>query len=123
MPRIFLFISSLILVFGGCMHAAAFKKAAAVLDSVTMPAFYSNSFKALWLIDSATLITVAVAFLMIALRPAFASKWIIVILALIPAATSALIYKFVGSFLPAHLLMSSALLAVIAASLRHSSES
>ncbi|HSE40845.1 MAG TPA: hypothetical protein VLH08_08770 [Acidobacteriota bacterium] len=97
------------------MHAAAFKKAAAVLDSVTIPAFYANSFKALWLIDSATLITVAAAFIMIAWKPAFAGRWIIIVLALIPAATSALIYKFVGSFLPAHLLLSAAVLAVIAA--------
>ena len=97
---------------GGLMHARAYSKAAAAVASSSLPDFYGNSLKALWLIDSATLFLVAAALVVIAARPALASGTIIVLIALIPGATAALLYVFMGSFLPAHLLLVATVLAM-----------
>jgi hypothetical protein len=112
--RLLLAGSSLVLALGGPLHAAAFNKAASVLGTVNLPPFYTGSFKVLWLADSATLLTLAVTFGFIAVRPAAASRPVVLLLALIPAATAGLIYHFVGSFIAAHLLMTAALAAFVA---------
>ena len=96
------------------MHARAFGKAAAAVASSSLPAFYGNSLKALWLIDSATLLVLAAVFGLVAVRPAAASGIAVVLLAFIPAATSALLYTFMGMFLPAHLLLASAVITMLA---------
>ena len=112
--RLLLAGSSLIMALGGPLHAAAFNKAAAVLATANLPPFYTGSFKALWLADSATLVTLALAFGVIAFRPTMASRPVVLLLALIPAVTAGLIYHFVGGFFAAHLLMAAALAALAA---------
>ncbi len=112
--RLLLGGSSLILALGGPAHASAFNKAAVLLAAANLPPFYAGSFKALWLADSSTLLTLAVTFALIAVRPAAASRPVVLLLALIPAATAGLVYCFVGSFLAAHLLMAAALAAFAA---------
>ena len=51
---------------------------------------------------------------MVAVRPAITSGIVIALLALIPAGTSLLLYRFRGMFLPAHMLLASAVLAALA---------
>src|SRR5262245_42010664 len=102
--RILFTIAAIDLAFGGILHAKAFSKAASLLDGANLPAFYTNSFKALWLIDSAILISVALLCLVVAFRKAETSRSILVLIAAIPGATAGLIYTLVGSFFPAHML-------------------
>ena len=111
--RILLALSAVIMVLGGPLHAAAFKKAAAVLAASNIPAFYCGSFKGLWLADSATLITLAMTFAVIAVRPAAAARPVVMLLAVIPGATAELVYFFVGPFFAAHLLMLAAIAAFV----------
>ena len=114
LSRVLLWISAAILVFGGVMHARAFNGARAAIDESNLPAFYASSLKALWMIDSATLITLGIVFVLIAVRPRVTSGIVVSLLTVIPAATAGLIYYFVGPFLPAHLLMTGAALAFVA---------
>jgi hypothetical protein len=102
------------LALGGLMHARAFAKAAATVASSNLPAFYASSLNALWLIDSATLFVLALLFGLIAARPVLAAGAAIVILALVPAATAALLYTFMGMFLPAHILLAAAIMTAVA---------
>ena len=112
--RILLALSALILVLGGTMHAGAFKKMLIAVDASNLPPFYANSLKGLWLIDAATLITLAVIFAVIAAQPALASRAVVVLLAIVPAATAFFLYRYIGNFLPAHMLLASSAAAVIA---------
>lgn len=117
-PSVLLLISAVILAVGGLMHARAYGATAEAVAASNLPAFYGSSLKALWLIDSATLIALALAFFLVARRPDMGAGALIMILALIPAATAAMLYTFIGVFLPAHLLLASALLAALAGALR-----
>ena len=114
LPRLLLAFASLILGLGGLSHAAAFPKALAAIAPSGLPAFYAGSYKALWLADSCTLITLAIVFGVVVVRPAAVNGFVVALLALIPAATAVLIYVFVGSFLPAHLLLAAAVAAFVA---------
>lgn len=100
--RILLGFAALLLLAGGLLHAYAFPGAQAALAKAALPAFYAGSFRALWLIDSASLVILAGLFAAIALRPEVGTRPVLVFLALLPAATACLIYWFVGPFLPAH---------------------
>jgi hypothetical protein len=113
--RILLAVAALIQAGGGVVHALAFAKAETVLDNTNAPAFYVNSFKALWLGDSATLIAGSCILVCIIARPTLASRWVVGLLALFPVTTALLVYNFVGSFLPAHALAVAALLIMLAA--------
>jgi len=97
------------------MHARAFDRTVAALADSNLVTFYSNSLKALWLIDSATLLTLAAVFALIATRPTLAARPVISLLALVPAATAFFLYWFIGNFVPAHLLMASAIAIFVAA--------
>ena len=114
LPRILLALSALILMVGGLMHAAAFKKMLSAVDASNLPTFYANSLKGLWLIDAATLLTLSVIFAVIGAQPSFASKWVVILLAIVPGATAFFLYRFIGNFAPAHLLIASAVAAVAA---------
>ena len=115
LARVLLAVAALIQGGGGVVHALAFGKAETVLDNTNAPAFYVNSFKALWLGDSATLIAVSLILVCIIARPALASRLVVGLLALFPLATALLVYYFVGSFLPAHTLTVAAILMLLAA--------
>ena len=112
--RVLLLVAAALLLIGGVLHAAAFGGAVSVLSGVSMPPFYSGSFKGLWLIDSATLVSLAVLLGFIATRPGSATGFVLVLVALIPAATAVLIYTFVGPFFPVYMLVVAAV-AVLAA--------
>ena len=114
-PRLVLALCSLLLALGGLAHAAAFRGAAAAIRAANLPSVYANDFKTLWLADSATLWIVAALFAMLAARPGLATRSVVVLIALVPAATAVLIYIFVGGFYAAHLLMGTAAAAAFAA--------
>lgn len=102
----FLFGSAAVLSgFGGVMHAAAFRKAVTAFAGSNLPHFYAGSSKGLWLADSATLLILAVIFGVVAVRPSAASRSIVMLVTLIPAATAVLLYTFLGGFYAGHLLL------------------
>jgi hypothetical protein len=110
-PRLLLAVSAALLLVGGMVHALAFKKAVSAVAASNLPTFYANALQGLWLIDSATLVTLAIVFGVIVAWPHMASGAVVALLALIPAATAALLYYFIGAFVPAHLLLGAAVLA------------
>jgi len=112
-PRLLLSLSALVLAAGGLMHARAFGKTVAAVAASNLEPFYGASLQALWLIDSATLLTLALVFLLVAARPALAAGGVLALVAIIPAATALFLYKFLGSFLPAHLLLGAAVAALV----------
>ena len=112
--RLVLALCAILLLFGAFAHARAFRGAAAAADHANLRTIYVQDFKTLWLADSGTLATVALFFAMLAIRPAVSRRVLLVIVALIPAATAVLIYTFVGSFYAGHLLIGTALAAAIA---------
>ena len=118
LSRFLLSGSAALLLFGGAVHAFAYKKAVAAVATSNLAAFYAQALKGLWLIDSATLVILALSFGVLALRPALASALVIALLALIPAATAGLLYYFIGPSPPAHLLLFAAALTFLAAALR-----
>ena len=119
LARVLLAVAALLLLVGGVLHAIAFSGALSVLSTDPMPKFYSGSFKALWLIDSATLVSLAALLVFVVVRPNAATRWVLVFLALIPTATAALIYAFVGPFFPAHMFVTAAIAVVVAGSMWH----
>jgi len=66
-----------------------------------------------WLEDSVVLLVLAIVFAVIAAWPSVATKWVIVLVALIPAATAVLVYHFAGSFIAGHILLAAATLAIL----------
>jgi hypothetical protein len=98
-----------LLAAGAIMHASAFKKIVSAIADSNLEAFAAGSLKLLWLGDSATLLLLAAVFAFIAARPSAATRWIVVILSLIPAATAILIYTFIGSFIGGHVLIVAAI--------------
>lgn len=107
-PRFLLAFSAIILLVGGVMHASVFGKTVAAVATSNLPPFYGNSLKGLWLIDAATLITLAIVFGLLAGRPALVDKSVIILLAIIPAATACFLSKYIGNFRPAHMLLTAA---------------
>jgi hypothetical protein len=116
--RLLLAVSALICALGGVMHARAYRRAVQEIAAVALPPFYAGSFRALWLIDSATLIALAALFGLIAARPAFAAPAVLIVLAFIPGATAVLVYGLVGPFPPVYMLMTAAIMTAAAGALR-----
>jgi hypothetical protein len=118
-PRGLLATAAALLLFGAAMHTSAFPRTQAAVAASNLASFFGESLKALWLIDSVTLLTLAVVFSLVAARPTLASGVVVALLALVPAATAALLYRFIGSgFAPAHLLLLAAVLAFVAGWIR-----
>jgi hypothetical protein len=112
--RLLLAFASLLSAVGGTIHAAAFRKALAAIDASNLPHFYGASSKGLWLADSATLFLLAIIFGLISARPSIATRPLVILIALIPAATATLLYNFLGNFVAGHLLLTIAALAFLA---------
>jgi hypothetical protein len=111
LPRYLLAGSATLLLIGGIVHALALKKAMSAIASSNLQDFYAGALKSLWLIDSATLVILAIVFGVITVRPVLASGLVVALLALLPGATAALLYAFIGTFVPAHFLLTAAILA------------
>ena len=118
LSRSLLAASAAVLAFAGLLHATAFNKAASAVASSNLPVLYANVLKAFWLMNSTTLILLAIVFGLTAIRPHVATGSVIVLLALIPAAIAVLLYMFMGMFIPAHMLLAAAAIAFFAGWLR-----
>jgi hypothetical protein len=114
--RVLLALAAAIFFLGAVMHSIAFfAKASRVIDASTLKAFFSSELKVLWLADSTTLMGLAVVFGLMAARPASGTRPVILILSWIPAATTALLYFFLGPFYAAHLLLAATLMVILSA--------
>jgi hypothetical protein len=113
-PRFLLIFAAVLLITGAASHAAAFNRALPIIDASGFPPFYSGSFKALWLADSATLFLLAAIFVVIAARLHMATRLLLILFAFIPLAAAVLLYTFLGNFFPGHLLLAIAALVVVA---------
>jgi hypothetical protein len=114
LPRFLLAFAALVLAVGAIMHASAFKRIVSAITDSNLASFAAGSLKLLWLGDSTTLLLLGAAFAFIAARPSAATRWVVVILSLIPATTAILIYIFIGSFIAGHMLLVAAIAALIA---------
>jgi hypothetical protein len=92
LSRIFLGASAALLLLGGAVHTLAFKKAVAAVAASDLAPFFGKALKGLWLIDSTMLITLAIVFGLIAVRPAMASSVVVALLTLMPAVVAILLY-------------------------------
>ena len=107
-------LAALLQAIGGYAHAFAFfRTMSAAMDASDLSPFLRGSFKGLWLADSTTMFSLAVMFGLVAARPAIASRPLVMLLALIPAATGALIYIYLGPFFAGHILMATAALVAL----------
>jgi hypothetical protein len=112
--RLLLALAAAIFLFGAAMHARAyFVSASRIIDASIVKTFFSSELKVLWLADSTTLTGLALLFGLIAARPAWASRPVILCLAWIPGATTALLYFFLGPFYAAHLLFAATLMVIL----------
>jgi hypothetical protein len=113
--RLLLATAAAIFAFGGAMHAVAYvAKASPSISSANLPPFLGAEFKVLWLADSTTLMALALVFGFIAAVPTSASKAVIILLAMIPASTTALLYAFLGPFYAGHMLLAASTMAFVA---------
>ncbi|MGH9615248.1 MAG: hypothetical protein ACRD28_00805 [Acidobacteriaceae bacterium] len=119
LPRWLLAIAAALILLNAVMHTTAFAQARAAAAASNLATFFGQSFQALWLIESVTLLMLAVVFGLVAARPAMASGAVIALLAMVPAATAGMLYRFIGGrFLPAHLFLLAAALALASGLLR-----
>jgi hypothetical protein len=118
--RVLLSISAAILALGGVMHAMAFHKTVTAVAGSNLEPYFAHSFLALWLIDSTTLVTLAGVFGLAVVSPRAVARAAVAVLAVIPAATAAILYAYLGAFLPAHVLLAAAVLAWTSALARDS---
>jgi len=111
--RILLAISALVLAFGAYIHTSAFGRVSAAVAKSDLPAFFGKGFRTLWLLDSTVQIVLAIIFGFLAIRPLAASKPIVLLLGLIPATITALIYYFIGNFVGGHIFLTVAVTAIL----------
>ena len=111
--RFLLAFSAILLVIGAWIHTSAFNKMSATVAKSDLIPSAAKSLRILWLEDSVVLLVLAIAFAVIAAWPSTATKWVIVLIAVIPAATAALVYYFVGTFIAGHILLAAAIAAIV----------
>ncbi len=116
-PRILLAFSALCLAAGGVVHAMSFPKAAAVAEHSTLPPAFTGAFKALWLGDSINCVVLALAFSAIAVFPAMASRWAVMLLACAPLAVAAGVFATMGNFPPGYVMVVAGVAALIGGAL------
>ena len=113
LSRIFLAFSALVFVFGAWIHTSAFGRMSDSVAKSDLPAFLGKGFRTLWLQDSAIQIVLAIVFAFLAIRPAAATKPIVLLVALIPATTTVLIYCLVGNFIGGHIFLAASVAAIV----------
>ena len=115
LARTLLAAAAFILIGSALLHASSYGQVAAAVATSALTPLLANVYRALWMADSTTCATVGVVAAMVALRPALATPAVVIVLALIPAATAVCIYHFLGAFPPGHLMITAAALMVAAA--------
>lgn len=113
--RLLLGLAALILLVGGAFHGLVYPKAAAAISASDLSWRYAAIYKGLWLNDAAVVMLIGLIYLAMALRPALATKMMLLLLSALPVAGALSIYLTVGNFLPGHLLFASAIMVAVAA--------
>jgi hypothetical protein len=113
--RTLLGVAAFILIASALLHASAYGTVDAGVAASGLAPLLGNSYRALWIADSTTVFTVGIVAAMLAFRPALAAASLVVVLAVIPAATAVCIYHFLGAFPPGHLMVTAAVLMAVAA--------
>ena len=114
-PRLLLAASAVLCALGGALHAMVFfAKASSSIDGANLSPLLAAELKVLWLADSTTLMTLALLFGFIALKPCAVSRTVVVLLAVAPAATAVLLYLFLGPFYAGHMLIAASVMACVA---------
>jgi hypothetical protein len=113
LSRILLASSALVFAFGTWMHTSAFGRMSDAVAKSDLPPFFGNGFRTLWLQDSVIQIVFAIIFGLLAIRPAAATRFIVVILGLLPITTAVFIYHFIGNFVGGHIFVAGGLTAIL----------
>lgn len=116
-PRLLLALAALIMLLGGAFHGFVYAKAVAMIDASNLSGRSAAIYKGLWLNDAAVVMLVGLIYLVLAYKPALAMRPMLALLSALPLAGALSIYSTVGDFLPGHLLLASAMLAALAASI------
>lgn len=103
--RVLLAVPVVLLGFGGVTHLRAFGRAAAAASASNIEPFFGNALKALWLMDSAGMFVLAAVCVTMLIRPQTVPPVVMALLSLIPFSTAAVLYLFIGNFMPAHILI------------------
>jgi hypothetical protein len=111
--RILLAISAVVFAFGAWIHTSAFSRMSAGVAKSDLPAFLAQGFRTLWLMDSSVQISLALVFAIVAIKPNAARRLIVVLVALVPLATAAFIYHFIGNFIGGHLFLVGSISAIV----------
>ena len=123
-PRLLYALSATIFGFGGLMHALAYaRKALPDIAASNLTPFFQAELKGLWLCDSTTLVALAILFGFLAVKPAAASRTLVLLIALVPAGTIFVLYTFLGAFYAAHLLLAATAMVVLASLLSSETDS
>lgn len=115
LSRILFAVSALILAVGAYIHTSAFVRVSAGVAKSDLADFLGKGFRVLWLQDSALQIIFAIVFAVLAIRPAAAPRWIVVMLSLLLLSTVAFVYFFIGNFIAGHLFLAAAVAAILGA--------
>jgi len=113
LSRILLAFSVIVFAFGAWIHTSAFGRMSDEVAKSDLPPFFGNGFRTLWLQDSVLQIVFAIIFAVVAIRPAAATRFVVVILGLLPITTAILIYHFIGNFIGGHIFLAGGLAAVL----------
>jgi hypothetical protein len=111
--RILLAFSAILLAVGAWIHTAGFDRMSAGVAKSDLNPFLGRGFKVLWFQDSTIAIVLAIVFAVVAIRPAAASKPLIVLLAIVPVITAALTYYFIGNFFGGHIFLVAGVAAIL----------
>ena len=118
LSRILLAFSAIVFALGAYIHTSEFDRMSASVAKSDLPAFFGNGFRVLWLQDSALQLVFAILFALVAIRPSLATRWVVVIVALIPLITAVMIYCVIGNFIGGHIFLTGALAAILGALLK-----
>jgi hypothetical protein len=111
-------LSAIILAAGASIHGFAYPKAAAVAEHSTLPPFFQSALKGLWLSDSLSSLLLALVLVSIAMKPHWATKSLLLLLALTPLGTSVVLFLTMGRFFASYAMLMAAVAALLAAALR-----
>jgi len=107
-----LIAAALIFAVAGALHLRGFPVAVAAADGSTLAPRMQRAFAALWLMDSAGLFTLAATCAWVSVRRARVDGAVLCLLAAMPASVAVLLYRYLGSFVGAHVVLIGALLVI-----------
>jgi len=113
LSRILFAIAALLLAFGTYVHTSAFGRISTGVAKSDLPDFLGKGLRVLWLQDSAIQLIFAIIFAVLAIKPAAAPRWIVIMLSVLLLTTVASVYYFIGNFIAGHLFLAAAVTAIL----------